>query len=268
MSELFRALGALVEAPHPSLAPIACALDLGPLPTRAEHTEAIVFSLHPYASVYLGTEGMMGGEARDRVAGFFRAIGATVSKEPDHLAELLASYAAMSEREDLPNVQKALFWEHLMSFLPAYASAMQALGIDFYSRWATLLSEALRSEAARLGPPDRLPLHFAFTMALSASDDPIAGILAPVRSGMILVRRDVLRMARELGLGARQGERRWALSAMLSLDAPSVLSWLSAEARSWAVRHREADSLAVWAERAERTSDVLATFAREVHHVC
>jgi hypothetical protein len=277
MSELFRALGALVEPPHAGLAPIAEALELGPLPTASEHTEAIVFSLYPYASVYLGAEGMIGGEARDRVAGFFRALGAPISSEPDHVTVLLASYAALAEREELAHARKALFWEHLASFLPAYASAMQTLGIEFYTRWATLLSEALRAEATRLGPPDRLPLHLLETTPLAVSEatslsELLGGILAPARSGMILVRRDVLRAARHLGLAARAGERRWALSAMLSQDAPGVLAWLAAEARAWAARHRLHDDpvSVVWAARAERTSEVLmaqANLAREADHV-
>lgn len=278
MSELFRALGALLEPPQPGLAAIAGALDLGPLPTAAEHTEAVVFSLYPYASVYLGAEGMIGGEARDRIAGFYRALGAPISSEPDHVTVLLASYAAIAEREPLVHVRKALFWEHLASFLPAYASAMQTLGIAFYARWARLLSEALRVEAERLGPPDRLPIHLLESSPLSVSEatslsELLTGVLAPVRSGMILVRRDVLRAARELGLGARAGERRWVLSAMLSQDAPGVLAWLAREAEGWATRHRKGETNAVsvvWAERAERTTEVLsaqANLAREADHV-
>ena len=55
------------------------------------------FQLYPYASVYLGSEGMLGGEARDRIAGFWRAIGEPPPSEPDHLAVLLALYARLCE---------------------------------------------------------------------------------------------------------------------------------------------------------------------------
>jgi hypothetical protein len=34
-----------------------------------------VLNCPPYAAVYLGAEGGFGGEAADRVAGFWRAIG-------------------------------------------------------------------------------------------------------------------------------------------------------------------------------------------------
>jgi len=277
MSELFRALGALLEPPSPALARVADSLELGPLPTAAEHTEALVFSIYPYASVYLGAEGMIGGEARDRVAGFFRALGAPVSSEPDHITVLLASYAAIAEQEKLAHARKALFWEHLASFLPAYAWAMRGLGIDFYAGYAQVLTQALRAEVERLGPPDRLPRHLLETAPLAVSEttslpELLSGLLAPARSGMVLVRRDVVRAARELGLAARPGERRWALTAMLSQDAPGVLAWLAREAERWAAQHRANEDVvsAAWGERAERTSTVLlaqADLAREGRHV-
>ena len=39
-------------------------------------------------------------EARDRIAGFWRALGETPPPEPDHLTLMLASYAELRSRED------------------------------------------------------------------------------------------------------------------------------------------------------------------------
>ena len=64
--ELFRSLAVLSEVPSPESEIAAAALELGSLPSRAEYTDLFEFQLYPYASVYLGDEGMMGGEARDR----------------------------------------------------------------------------------------------------------------------------------------------------------------------------------------------------------
>ena len=47
--------------------------------------------------VYLGAEGMLGGAARDRVAGFWRALGLVPPAEPDHLAALLGLAAALAD---------------------------------------------------------------------------------------------------------------------------------------------------------------------------
>ena len=88
--ELFRALAVFAEPPTVKAARVAEAPELGELPTADEYTEVFVFQLYPYASVYLGAEGMIGGEARDRVAGFWRALGQMPPAEPDHLSVMLA----------------------------------------------------------------------------------------------------------------------------------------------------------------------------------
>ena len=87
--ELFRALGSLVETPTPETASVAALLDLGPVPDPAEHSDLFLFQLYPFASVYLGVEGQLGGEARDRVAGFWRSLDEVPPAEPDHLAAMI-----------------------------------------------------------------------------------------------------------------------------------------------------------------------------------
>jgi hypothetical protein len=74
--ELLRALAALAEPPSEAQERVAPALGLA-APDAAAPTEVFTLQLPPYASVYLGGEGMLGGEARDRVAGFLRALGVT-----------------------------------------------------------------------------------------------------------------------------------------------------------------------------------------------
>ena len=192
--ELFRALGALSETPHPELQPIADLLDLGPLPGRAAHGELFLFQLYPYASVYLGAEGMMGGEAADRIAGFWRALGQTPPAEPDHIAVMLGLHARLGEleeqaadrpaRERWRHARAAFLWEHLLCWLPIFllklgdlggiggsgppGSSGRAIGVSgqtaeagesgvadpFYLRWAGLLGDALRAETAVLPLPE------------------------------------------------------------------------------------------------------------------
>src|SRR3712207_5397944 len=124
--ELFRALAVLVEPPgRPGVARVAEALGLGAVPEASAYTELFVFRLYPYASVYVGAEGMLGGEARDRVAGFLAALGHEVPAEPDHLALLLGAYAGLCEAErDGPEgprrgcvrgARRAMPWEHPLS---------------------------------------------------------------------------------------------------------------------------------------------------------
>src|SRR5215210_4054397 len=98
--ELFRALAMFAEPSVEGSARVAEALELGQPPAESEYTETFLFQLYPYASVYLGAEGMMGGEARDRVAGFWRALHLTPPAEPDHLSVMLALYAELVERKE------------------------------------------------------------------------------------------------------------------------------------------------------------------------
>ncbi|HEV2802662.1 MAG TPA: molecular chaperone TorD family protein [Pyrinomonadaceae bacterium] len=278
--ELFRALAVFAEPPTPESEPVARALELGALPIASEYTEIFVFQLYPYASVYLGAEGMLGGEARDRVAGFWRALGETPPAEPDHLAVMLALCAHLSEletleaddarRESWRRARTAFLWEHLLSWLPAYLAKLNEIATPFYRRWGELLLDALREEARRTGA-GQLSMHLRAASGLS---DPRAGetkeflqtLLAPARSGMIIVRSDLGRAARTLGLALRAGERRYALESLLAQDARGVLHWLAREAHTWSERHAQAhDPFApaarAWQEKATASARLLKELA-------
>jgi hypothetical protein len=137
---------------------------------------------------------MMGGEAADRIAGFWRALGQTPPAEPDHIAVMLGLHARLGELEeqaaDLParerwrHARAAFLWEHLLCWLPIFllklgdlggvggsgppGSSGRAIGVSgqtaeagesgvadpFYLRWAALLGDALRAETAVLPLPE------------------------------------------------------------------------------------------------------------------
>ncbi len=281
--ELIRALATLAEPPHPGHAPIARALDLPEPPRPADHTGLFVFQLYPFASFHVGAEGMLGGEAADRVAGFWRALGREAPDEPDHLAALLGLYAGLAEAEALESAsprrilrresRKALLWEHLLSWLPPYLRAVRAIAPPFYRRWSELLLAALFSEAAELGPPERLPLHLREAPPLEDPRENGGGVLlrqltTPVRTGMLLTRADLARCADDLGLGRRAGERRFVLKALLSSSPEATLDWLAGEAARWREAHRgyRAEAAAIsrfWSSRAGTAHRLLTELARE-----
>ena len=268
LEELFRTLGALGEPPGPALAPLAETLDLGEVPRADEYTDLFLFQLYPYASVYLGAEGMLGGEARDRIAGFQRVLGATPPPEPDHLAVLLAFHAEISareargdeHRERWRHARRAHLHEHLLSWLPVYLDRLEDLALPFYRRWGVLLAEALAAEVEDLGAPRSLSSHLREVPTL---EDPreqggaafLASLLAPARSGIILVRDDLLRAGRDLELAARVGERKWVLEALFAQDASVLLNWLAGEASMRAEKTRGVGEIAhFWSERASTTA--------------
>jgi hypothetical protein len=193
------------------------------------------------------------------------------------LAALLGLYAALADREaedgdrarrlSSRHARTALLQEHLLSWLPPYLDRLEALAPPAYRAWGTLLRSALREEAEVLGAPRALSAHLRAAPALpdprrEGSHAFVAGLLAPVRCGIILTRADLARAARDLNLGLRAGERKFAIAALLSQAPEAVLGWLAAEASRRAAQHNTHAGVMgpmahFWAERAERAARML-----------
>ncbi len=163
---------------------MAWALGLDSAPAPGVHTEILLLEVYPYASVYVGAEGMMGGEAADRIAGFWRVLGATPPPEPDHLASVCGLYASLLDaewerdksegggpgsgasgaggRSDSPvsNARRAFLWEHMVPWIPLFSQKVEQVARRLGSEagplaaWAALLLEALVAEAS---PGDASP---------------------------------------------------------------------------------------------------------------
>lgn len=276
MAELFRALAALSEPPVAATDRVAALLGLPAAPDGEAYTTLFVLEMHPYASVYLGAEGMLGGEARDRIAGFWRAIGRVPPPEPDHLATMLALYATLVEHEDqhggdtqereaLRRVRASFFWEHLASWLPPYLAKLSGVAPPPYDQWGAMLRAAIEAEATALGPPAVLPLHLRRAPPLPPSPraaELVDALAAPVVCGLLLTRGDLRRAAADLGLGLRAGERRFVLRALLQQEPSAVGQWLETEAAAWASRLAAAtepygDVSGYWVSRARATASTL-----------
>lgn len=283
--ELFRSLGALAEPPSLEAERLAQILDLGPPPEPAEFTDLFESKLYPYASVYLDDSGKLGGNARDTIAGFWRALDLEYPEESDHLAIMLSFYARMRElagdsREPDANrwehARVAFLHEHLLSWLPFYLDKLTDVASGFYNRWGALLAQALVHEREGLKHDTTLSLHLRDSTPMA---DPrtkggeafVESLLAPVRSGLILVRTDLERAGGELDLGVRIGERRYVIEALFSQDAVSTLDWLAQEADLWGQRHlkrekRTGPTARFWADRALGSRDLLHELAEQARH--
>ena len=298
--ELLRALGSLIESPSPEHARVAAALGLPAPPAPSEHARVVAQQRYPYASVYLGEEGMMGGEARDRIAGFRRALGlagdpgadsggggrATAAAgsggAPDHLASLLGLLAALEQwrREEADSARRALLaqarttliWEHLASWIGPWLATFEDCGVAFHRTWASLLEQTLAHLYGTVEFPDYLPAPLRTAPGLA---DPrreggpafIASLLAPLRSGLILLRDDLERLGDDAGLACRAGERRYVLNAFLAQDPGRTLGWLAGHAGRWSRRMGAigpAPIAAWWAKRAENAAVVLKELAGDV----
>ena len=279
--ELFRALAVLAEPPTSNSARIAETLELPDPPDVATHTDVFAFQLYPYASVYLGDEGMLGGEARDRIAGFWRALGQTPPAEADHLSVMLAMYAHLVELEaneaDALNrtrwltARRAFLWEHLLSWLPAYLSKMNDIAPPFYGSWSEMLRAALINEAVAVGRQELPSLHLRESKGLidpreGDVEEFLQSLLTTARSGMILVRSDLTRAARRLGIGIRMGERKFMLKSLFEQDGGGVLNWLVEEACGWSERHHHdiealGKTAEIWENRATSAAALLNELA-------
>lgn len=273
--ELLRALASVAEAP--CRAELASALGLGEAPPPSDHTEVFVLQSHPYASVHLGAEGMLGGDAADRVAGFWRTLGLLPPNPPDHLASLVGLYSRLGEEATLAPDRRAralqragtvLMWEHILSWAPAYLRSVAGLRHPFYAPWASTLRRALLAEGCSLPElPAALREAPGPVKLASGPRELAARLLSPVRSGLLVTRADLRRACSGLGLALRQGERTYILATMLEQDAASTLKWMSRLASQWSYRHRgdaggpAATIEAWWAGRARQTADLLAEAA-------
>ncbi|MGH7876953.1 MAG: molecular chaperone TorD family protein [Candidatus Dormibacteraceae bacterium] len=273
MIDLLRALAELARPPSRLTPRLAAALELPAPPTASDHHQLFGLQLYPYASVQVGPEGMLGGEARDLVAGFGRAVGLAPGAEPDHISSLLEGYAALVERASNPaptriqerwqHARGVLLWEHLLSWMPIYLDRVEALGPPAYVSWAGSLKEVLSAEAETCGPPPVLPLCLRSAPALDLKggvqeERNWRALLIPSRSGAIICRQDLARAARELGLGLRRGERAFILEALLAQDRTGLRHWLGTEFEVRATSYRSAGALAPilahWRGRAQETA--------------
>ena len=316
--EIFRALGSLIEDPASQHRRLSRVLGLPPAPTPSLHASVVTFQRYPYASVHLGAEGMMGGEARDRVAGFRRALGVdgdgaaaggagaggagsgaeVAGAEVDHLAALLALLASLEGwREEEADAARAallgeavatLAWEHLLSWTGPYLMSFEGCGSAFHEAWAALLAESLDALAARVvsggggadgergvegaaeasgARPLPASLRAAPVMADPRRDGGrafAAALLAPARSGVIVLRDDLVRLGRDTGMACRAGERRYVLGAYLAQDPGAALTWLSGHAARWSRRVAARGPAPIarwWSERAEASAGLLAELA-------
>lgn len=215
------------------------------------------------------------------MAGFWRALHLTPPTEPDHLAALLGLYASLAESEAaeqeparrklLRTTRQALLWEHILSWLPPYLAKLEEIASPFFAAWGGLLREALTAEARAAGAPAQVPLHLREAAALpdpteGGADAFLAGLVAPVRAGMLLVRDDLSRAAMDLGLGLRQGERRYVLKALLSQEPVATLTWLADEAVRWAAIHEtmpeELEPVrGYWSRRARAGAELISSLS-------
>lgn len=277
ISELIRALGAIALTPPPASDALCDAAGL-PRISGGAHTRSFILGAPPFAAIHLGAEGKLGGEALDRVEGFWRALGQRPPDQADHLGVLLMSYAELRDAarasDRAARAAESLFDEHIWSFAPGYLGAVATLGQPAVTAWAELTQRVLQAERAVVpAPSGRLALPLALRdappplTARATFDEVLDAAVAPLCSGIVLTQAELAAGAAQLGLGCRRGERRYALRALLEQDKAQTLDWLGRLASRWETRHAAAYGGSAagrwWSQRAAATAQALASIARE-----
>lgn len=280
--DLMRALGAVMTTPDAAVARLATTLELPATPTPSEHTFVFESQLSPLASIYLSADGEPGGETRDRIAGYWRAVGRTPPPDPDHLSQMLVFYADLLEQERLESdesrrhavgrLRKSFLWEQLLTWLPAYLTKIDLIAPRPYRRWAQLVDQVIAREAWRTGALSSIPatlqrLRDLREPAIGDLDGLFTYLTAPARCGLVLAPIDLGRAADELHAPAPGGGVRPGLQALFAIRASALLPWLATEARRWETRHeRNRDLLPAlsdhWMRRSRATRTLLIGWAR------
>lgn len=280
--DLLRLLAALAETPVESHFACGEALGLaGPTDIvgwQVAHTTAFIEQCPPYASVLVGDDGRIGGEAADRVAGFRRLLGAEVGEAPDALVALLYDYAELVERAAsdprAAHARTAMLWEHLLAWIMPYLDAVQRSGLAPYDAWAALMREVFLAEGHAIAAGDVLPLHLRAApecqslFEAETVEAAIRVLLTPVATGIVLTRADLTRAVNTLEIGLVQNSRSFILKHLLDQDAASALDWLASEACRQAEartseHHALGDVACFWSERAAATARSLTSMAEQ-----
>jgi hypothetical protein len=259
--ELYRALAYLIGPAAPSRPELAAALGVIPL-TAEQRTALFDLDLPPYASRYLSPSGEIGGELRQRAAGFFQVLDLPIPPEPDHLASLLDLLAWLADgeavgrqRQTFRHLRETLVWEHLLPWVPLYLSTLVRVVPGGFRPWCAELSDAMLGEAKMSVfcraevLPVYPPVDWEASLQAVASQ-----LLSPARSGLWLTRQLLIDLSRSEGLPAFGG--RVSLLAGLLRAAPlPTLQALSELAGEWSAELRHLSWLGPIAEHWQGLAD-------------
>ena len=245
--ELLHAAREVLDSPelHPELAQV---LSLGDF-TPDVHTDVFVIDLKPFASIYLSKVATLGGEVQDLVAGYYRAVGMSVPKDPDSLSQMLAHYEGLLHLaiqgedavvlERTTHLRRAFLHEHILTWVPFYLIALKESYRSF-ALFCDSMVELLCHEAEELNLEVKalIPLVLTNRTYLEIQVEPeerfldVKALVSPFSSGLILTQKDLLRCARESGTVARMGTKSFMLETLLGQSPEGVLEWLLKEAKT------------------------------------
>jgi TorA maturation chaperone TorD len=222
----------------------------------AQHEHAFGQQAWPHEGVYLGAS-CQAGEDGDGLADLWEALGLDVRGDADHLATHLRALAWLAQAEAeavqdgklgeahrITALERRVFDEHLLRWLPAWGSAVRRLRQPWPSALARqILDLALLRRAELGGATERFrlpPLDVDLASADTGLSDLAVALVAPGRAGILLTRDDLRTVARAVGAPGGFGDRRLILTGSLRSSARfdslvALLAGLAALYADWKV---------------------------------
>lgn len=241
----------------------------------AEHFHLFGFNVFPYQSMFLDTDGRLGGPQSEQALSYYRQAGFNLSprtpagrfaagESPDHAGLELAFLSFLSGAEAdalqdgerlhvlrIRDLQRGFLDLHLLPWLPALVQAIGQQGSPFYTTLAGLSLELVFEHRAALG--DGLPVGrpaFALPHPPALLEDEKTGLkdiaaylLTPAYSGLYLSREDIARLGRGRNLPRGFGARLQMLSNLLRSAVaydllPNLLEDISSLVGEWQAAYR------------------------------
>ena len=242
----------------------------------------LVGELPPFASIYLSSDGNIGGEAQAEIAGFYSAISVPPPPNPDYLSSMLyllgqiiGKEAEFDDREEpkakaIEIAKLTLVRWHLVPWLVPYLLRAEQITQGATSTWSGLTFDLIssileRSKITSQGHSEWYTEAKDEAIELFAnSDDFVSWVTTPRLSGVILAPSDLSKIASSLGLAARVGRKRFTLEGLIQQSSREVLSALAKFCASqcdlYTLNSQYAEVLEHWKNRAARTKGrILAT---------
>jgi len=270
----------------------------------ADHYALFSLEVFPYASVFLGAEGRLGGSTTHVVQQHYAQTGfqAIFDRESaDHLAHELALLAFLSgaetealeagkrsEAERMRRRMQAFMDGHLLWWLPAFVQAVQQQAYPFYAALGGFTLEVVLDHRAALGeggcfseslvleePPDLLEKE------KTGLKDIAAYLTTPTWSGFFLSRSDITRLGRgerlPHGFGSRVQTLTNLLRAAVEFDRmDALLGALSEQLDTWASFYQKLSASGLerveivsqtWLDRLTTTRSIIEQMRQATHDV-
>lgn len=250
--------------------------------TPADLYQLFIKELPPFASIYLSSDGNLGGSSRATIAGYFTALDIPIPSDPDHISALLVLLAQILESQlivsskllgqgDDANISKldsicrardVLLNEHILSWLPAYLLRARQVGPSSLLGWVNYCTDLIYLLANENGFEFTDSQRFEPRREGLSSNEIVSWTTSPFLSGLIITYHDLEVVASKLNVSIRAGRKRFILEDLLSATGFDAIEQLCQIARKQGELYlsncSDFPTLKIWGLKANRTSELLS----------